>query len=573
MSQASPAIVRNHAGDLSVVAYRGVGGALIAFDLPEAAADGLAGFAIDRADPLGVTRPLLNRISFDRPLTAEGGPAARHWTNCHLAPFQHFRWVDIPPAVVTGAYTYTVTARYFTAKDGELRDGDSAAVTLPLLVDDWERFRLGFTRGYLSSQGYVDKFHDAEGRPLDYRKRPKTLDYDTAPYEPQYDWLGFTGRRVLFDFLDACVADPSCTVDMFAYDFDEPQMLARLKALGPRLRAFLDDASLHTDDTALEPKVKERLVESAGADNVKTGHFGRFAHCKVLIRKDAAGKAVAVLAGSANFSIRGLYAQANNIFVFDDPTVADLYEQAFEQAFTDPRHFRSAPIATSWHDVAGPGIPSASLCFSPHHDGELSLGPVGDAIKHAKSSVLFAVMQWGGGPVTDEIAKLPGRDDVLALGVIDDPGGARVFSAKAPNGRLVPFDYLHGQVPWPFHEELGRDPEDPAEGRVIHDKFVVVDFNGDTPSVFFGSSNLAKGGEEENGDSLVACEDPVVVSAFAVEAVRNIDHFAFRAARHGATEAHPLVLRTGRWWARYYDPQRVHCRDRELFAHPQRAGE
>jgi len=86
----------------------------------------------------------------------------------------------------------------------------------------------------------------------------------------------------VFDLLNECVNDKSITVDMFAYDFDEPDIVKLCEALGPRLRAFLDNASLHTG-TALEVQTHERLVKSAGAANVKQGHFQRFAHDKIII--------------------------------------------------------------------------------------------------------------------------------------------------------------------------------------------------------------------------------------------------------------------------------------------------
>src|SRR5208282_1621261 len=141
--------------------------------------------------------------------------------------------------------------------------------------------------------------------------QPKSLDYDTKPYQPQYEWLGAHARKMVFDFLTECVNDKTITVDLFAYDLDEPDVVKMLEALGPRLRAFLDNASLHTG-TALEVQVHSRLVKSAGAANVKQGHFQRFAHDKIIIQKKN-GAAVKVLTGSANFSVRGLYVQANNV--------------------------------------------------------------------------------------------------------------------------------------------------------------------------------------------------------------------------------------------------------------------
>jgi hypothetical protein len=574
------AIVVGESGEgLRVVAYRGVESALIAFDLAPDKTDKLAGFAIDRTDPKGSTEPLLNRISFDKPLTKEGGPPARHWTDSHLAPFQYFRWVDIPPDPVAGEYSYTVTPRYFVEDNPDdtqppMCDGRSATVTLPLVFDDFDHFKLGFTRGYLSSQAYVDRFHDDAGNPLDFRWRPLTLKKPTDQFQAQYEWLGFTGRKLLFDFLDECIADTTCTVDMLAFDFDDTDMLHKLEALGPRLRALFDADDAHTRTDALELTAQQALSGTAGDGHIKAVKFPRLAHWKVLIKKDATGNATKVLAGSANFSVRGLYSQANNIFVFDDAEVAGLYEEAFNQAFDHPPdEFNDAPIAADWHDVSGDGrgIPSASFCFSPHKDGETSLAKVSTAIARASSSVLYALMQWGGGSADKALDALPGRDKIFSSGVVDQSHAAVVYSPSHPNGTAVSFDFLHGEVPWPFHAEFGRDApgaKDEDVGKIIHDKFVVVDFNGEDPQAFFGSSNLAKGGEELNGDSLLACSDPLVVTAFAIEAIRNIDHYQFRCARQDATPAKPLGLKHGKWWNDWYAPGHQRCRDRELFANP-----
>ena len=68
----------------------------------------------------------------------------------------------------------------------------------------------------------------------------------------------------------------------------------------------------------------------------------------------------------------------------------------------------------------------------------------------------------------------------------------------------------------------------------IHD--VVVDFNGANPMAFTGSSNLASGGEQANGDGLAMIEDAAVANMFAIEAVALFDHYHFRqghADRHG----------------------------------------
>jgi hypothetical protein len=45
--------------------------------------------------------------------------------------------------------------------------------------------------------------------------------------------------------------------------------------------------------------------------------------------------------------------------------------------------------------------------------------------------------------------------------------------------------------------------------------------------VYCGSSNLATGGEEANGDNLLEIHDPDVATAFAIEALLLVDHYAF----------------------------------------------
>jgi phosphatidylserine/phosphatidylglycerophosphate/cardiolipin synthase-like enzyme len=284
-----------------------------------------------------------------------------------------------------------------------------------------------------------------------------------------------------------------------------------------------------------------------------------------------AGKAYKVLAGSANFSVRGLYVQANNVFVYDDPAVAALYSQAFDEAWANAAGFARSTVAAKYFPFSGAGIPTGRVAFSPHKAAAVSLKDVASAIRGARSSLLFAVMELGGGG--DVLASLRNaytRKDVLSLGVTQALGadgtqkGAKVFTASS-SGILVPFAALDKNVPQPFRKEWSG-----GMGQVIHDKFVVVDFNDADPVVFAGSSNLAEGGEESNGDNLVATTDRLVVSLYAVEAIRLVDHYAFRAALRGAKSASPLALQgpgaKAPWWAPYYDPKSRKYRERTLLA-------
>jgi phosphatidylserine/phosphatidylglycerophosphate/cardiolipin synthase-like enzyme len=431
-------------------------------------------------------------------------------------------------------------------------------VSLELMDEGYANLDVGFTRGHLSSQDYADRFDNAPFQPKD-----PTISFSTKPFERRWNWLGFHARRLIFDFLDEARDDPSVELDVFAFDLDEPDLIRALKALGPRLRLFLDDSKDHKKAGAPELDARKLLAGSAGEGNVKPGHFGRLAHDKVLIQKRG-GQALKVLTGSANFSIRGLYVQSNNVLVFDDRITADLYEQAFQKAWDDPANFDDSLIASRWFERHGRGLPSFEVSFAPHKDANLSLKPVADAIKDADSSVLFAIMDigQGSGRVLDEIRRLPKRRDLYAFGTTQRVGGSLRVRASGRPSTFIPFDYLRAKTPEPFRPEIAG-----GAGQVIHHKFVVVDFNDTDPVVYAGSSNLA-GGEAENGDNLLAIFDRNIATTYAVEAVRLIDHYRFRAAMRTATSTDPLRLkrRDEHWADDYFRKRNPRFLERQLFA-------
>jgi len=563
---------------LTVKAYVSDGSTLLAFDLPKPD-NSFAGFAIQRTPHGGTAQYLLNRLSFTNGVSVATTAETRVWTNSNEAPFQKFHWVDFPPTDETDQYTYTVTAMYF-AKGGGLEPRESAHVDVDFSQGfraTFSHFHAGFTRGYLSSQAYAARFQNAPIRPTQ-----KTFNYDTAPFEKQYVWLGYTARKMVFDFLKECLEDKSLKVDLFAYDLDEPDFISGLLQLAHegRLRAFLDDSKLHTSPTAVEPNVLKALRQ-IDANNVVTGHFNRFAHDKVLIQRDKQGRPLKVLAGSANFSVRGLYVQANNVLTMDDPVTAATYGQVFELAFGAAKQpgsgsaavstaFKKSPLSTDWahpSESANPSLPKFDVSFAPHADPNVSLSVVDDAIKNAKSSVIFAVMELsGGGDVLQSLCTLDERSNIFSYGVTQNAGGVSLFRpGSAQHGEFATFSYLSKQVPQPFRAETSG-----GMGQVIHNKFVVVDFNGDNPVVFTGSSNLAAGGEGENGDNLLAIYDRNIAAGYAVEAIRLVDHYHFRMLQQQHPASSPVTLQgagstQNPWWAPYYEEGTNKFFERVLF--------
>jgi hypothetical protein len=160
------------------------------------------------------------------------------------------------------------------------------------------------------------------------------------------------------------------------------------------------------------------------------------------------------------------------------------------------------------------------------------------------------------------------KPTVFSYGTVETATGLAVQRGDGQMGDVADFAYLKSKVPYPFTAEF-----DPGPGIHIHNKFIVIDFNGDSPAVFTGSSNLAEGGEKANGDSLIMIEDKVLAEIYAIEALKIFDHYSFRDKMKSATDAKPLTLwypgKQGEatpWWQSSYNPNDIKYRDRCLFA-------
>jgi hypothetical protein len=558
---------------LAVTGYAGDRTVLLAFDLPEAKTKDLAGFAIAVSEPDKEPDPkkryfLGNRMSFEDDVTSKTAYDAKIWKPSDKAPFQAFHWAHYP-SLGFGRYTYTVFAMYF---DGDsVKPGPSVDLAVDLLPQAEGVVNLGFTRTMISSQAYVEKFRNQPLYPA-----PQSTEPYPAEYIERHIWLGAHARELVMGFLEKCVNDPGVTLDAFTFDLDESEIIRNICTLGPRARVFQDNSKSHcwlepdidgmqhngasTGEPALEPGAV-KVMRQAGA-GVKTGHFSNLSHNKVFIRKRN-GVAEAVLTGSTNFTIRGLYVQANSVLVFEDPRVAGLYAQAFDQAWSSSStaEFRKSSIAKDWHDVRIGGTRYA-FSFAPH-EKPYPLDEIKKAIDTSKRTVFFAMMQMqkSTGVAVKAIKDLPEREDLYSVGVIQHEGDISLFKVDTGDKNFTHASaaYLVKNVPPPFKKEISG-----GSGQVIHHKLVVCDFNGENPVVFCGSSNLATGGEKDNSDNLIAIYDRDIAVMYAVETIRQYEHFRFRSLQKGATEAKPLRLKKTDEWARpFYEKGNIRERERE----------
>lgn len=204
------AIRAKNSSSLSLVAYRGDAKTLLAFDLTEEQARNLAGFTIKVSPPGVAPYYLYNTLRFEDP-AAHAQLASESPNSSVNAPFHKFRWLHVPGSVhqglspAYGTYTYAVTPRYFDEKGSMQQIDPAVATTIDIDVGplDTAAVQVGFTRGYVQSQAFVNHFG------LEAMIRPPTDDllFDTSQvagtnakgqqftYEDMYAWSGFTAAR------------------------------------------------------------------------------------------------------------------------------------------------------------------------------------------------------------------------------------------------------------------------------------------------------------------------------------------------------------------------------------------
>jgi phosphatidylserine/phosphatidylglycerophosphate/cardiolipin synthase-like enzyme len=551
--------------------HRGEGMALAAMNWKDGKPpDDFVGFAIEYKEPGGAEFfPLNNRVAFAR----VGGGVDPETRSTLLSPIQKFRWVHFPRnAALPGDFTYKVTPVFMDDAD-KLTYGEPQDAAIELRRETYPgQLNVTFTRGFVSSQAFVDRFQSAgdistllpanadEG--LTFKPtHPKTKD--------ALAWMGFEARHAILELLDQAIDDKDAQVRVVAYDMSAPDVVERLEKLGPRLKVIIDDDGTHGKPDSGETQSAERLAASAGGDNVKRQHMGGLQHNKTIVVDGP--KVKAAVGGSTNYSWRGFFVQSNNAVVLHGQAAVDHFGAAFDHYWdNDGVAGFGKTSSAQFTDLGLDGI-DASVGFSPYAKPNSMLGKIADDIgNHATSSVLYslAFLYQTPGAIRDAIDKVTSDEATFVYGISDRRLGG--LNLQKPNGNVAAVrpSALGADAPEPFKSEPTG-----GGGVRMHHKFVVIDFDKPTARVYLGSYNFSSAADGKNGENLWAIRDRRVATAYAVEALRIFDHYHFRVAQEEAADkTKELTLaRPPRssgekpWWDEdYTNPQKV--RDRELFA-------
>lgn len=574
----------------SLKAYQGAQMTLLAMDLDQKPAAGtFAGFTLEYTGPNGIRTPLKNLLNF------AGTDGVSEST---VSPYQAFKWVHFPGSfsqqpLAAGNWDYHATPRHFDASKQLLPLDPARTVSVTIPVGDFTKggVSVGFTRAFLKSQAYANRYGAntrlkpaaAAGAGWLFDTSAKAGTHPTFgdfTYEDMYLWLGYTARRHLYEALDTAIADNTITVEVFAYDLNDPGIANRCLDLAGkgRIRIILDNAALHTTPAGAahpseEDDFTQRFIAAAkpGAEIFRC-RFARYSHSKVIILKKN-GAAFRVLTGATNFAVTGLCVNANHVVIFDRPDVAQYYSDVFNSCWQvgAAGPFRASAFATATKVFATAGFPHTEIEFAPH-EATYAQNLLDGITAHVQGptieSVLFAVMEMGTnstGSLIRALRELHRNDAIYTYGVTDNSSGdISLYKPGRKNGLLIDAKKATRELPPPFKDEAN------LPGHAIHHKFVITNFNQASARVYCGSSNLALGGEKQNGDNLVCIKDEDVATAFAIEAMRLTDHYNYRSVREpdlGPPNQEPRKLdNTGSWVNKFFDPNDIRCVERTVLA-------
>lgn len=553
----------NKQNGVSVRAYKGDAMTLLAFDLQTALRKNLAGFTIQYYLKGSAEKYYIyNRLYLPDAIRTASNIPANEKNSTLYAPIQKMNWVHVPNTnvntqnAVFGDYVYEVTPRYIV--DGKLealKPELTVAVEINVSPFDMKNTKIGFTRGFVSSVAYAKRFNveNNKVRPnktdllFDITKKADDAQrwndtkrkYETVPYtyEEQHKWLGWQARERVLEFLDQVLNDATLSLKALAYDLNEPEVCKRLLQLASqgKLKILLDDAGEHGEHASMEQAFENLFhAQATGNSQLVRGHYKSLAHCKVFIQMNAANQAQKVLTGSTNFSTNGLYINSNHVLVFDNPAIAERYNNYFENSFSEAKLLAikgQEPTALDY-TFDEVGLPKMTITFAPHkkEDAQRIFDRISSRItKTDTTDVLFAIMKDGSqSSILSAVRTQLKNENTFTYGITDtisktgDDYEVFLYKPNTSRGIRVAAKGIENVLPPPFGKVAG------ISGYAIHHKFIVVNFKGTNPVVYCGSSNLAFTPEQNNGDNLLEIFDKDIVTAFAIEALRLVDHFHWR---------------------------------------------
>ena len=538
---------------ISLKAYAGVTGVLLAMNVEPDRRPGLLGFAIKRVDGRSGRREWLAGMLPFPTMAAKAGTLFPS----NIAPIQKFRWSDYRVYPET-LYTYTAYPVYGAPGSLKLGTGVTIAVkTASLLQGD---HTVLFNRAAAASQAFSRKFPEVDAQIEAARKARQPLPELPAA---ALAWLSRGVLEQIVHFIGRAT-DATWAIDIAIYEYELPEIIAAVKAAyarGVNLRIVYHAKA---GDKQTEEN-EHNLAELP--DAVKRARVTSYIchHKFMVLSKLELGQRSpqAVLCGSTNFTHNGVYRQANVVHVANVSDVARPYLDLFEQLFQGANSTATRRYITQTNPISREK--SVFVGFSPR-TGKADLQTFVDTVKAAQRDVLFCTA-----------FDLYDGLETAFLGAPQDP----ILRYGLQNSRSA-ITGFHGDRTADFtatallSEGLEGFLKESTKGQkgniLIHTKLIIVDFTSDSPIVISGSHNFSNNASQGNDENFLILQDNVdVADCYGCELMRLYDHYRFRFRSKGNAEgvlpARPLTLTPDdRWTEGYFTPGSLKMADRLRFA-------
>ena len=524
---------------ITLKAYAGTTGILLAFNVTGELRKDLLGFAIRRKIDGKAWKWLQGSLRFP------GEEVDLKPVNSNIAPIQKFRWSDYAVYPET-KYTYEVWAVY--GSPGNLSYIQGPEVTVKTESVNRGKHRIVFNRAVAASQAYSRRFGKTNP---DDKNDPRYLE--------ARDWLSRGMLQHIEKFIKkAKNSDYALDLALFEFEYDGfVELLRKQSDKGVRISIIYHGQPGDGQTLANEEHLKPIADEFKRARHTSALFHQKFI---VLKQKNESGEYVprAVLTGTANFTPNGLWRQANVIHVIFDRQLANEYEKLYRHLLTSDGYSDTKKfIRTNF-----PLLKESNLfqSFSPR-SGYVDIDLL-EEILHQASSEVFICSAF----------KL--HDRISAALDIDNPKVCR-FGLQNSRSTITGIHRNRSFVVPAFLKEglegFLKESTAKQKGNIyIHLKTIITDFTTSRPTVIVGSHNFSEPASAKNDENFVVIKgDTEVADTYFCEMMRLYDHYRFRhnLNKKGTGSDSLLCLRPDDSWTNdYYDPGNLKYDERMKFS-------
>lgn len=542
-------------GALKVSVVAGTHVVLMAFDMEDAAAKKLRGFAVSRSGGSGAQGWLCGIKYF--PSLLEHTPDTGAEFSSREQPIQSFLWSDYraEPGV---QYEFTVVALCGAVDAMEEAHTVKFKVKTEKENDPKSAHAVWFNRGAVASHELASEFKNKHIT----KAMVNDVSADGQLGDAEVRWLSRGLAEACLAFINGAKAGEGLRV--CAYEFTYQPILWALKRA--RLRGVDVQIVYHDTKKPKDANVKAiteaKLPKSICHPRTRTS----IPHNKFIV-KLVKNKPREVWTGSTNFTDTGFYGQTNVGHLVRDAKVAKTYLAYWDLVKQDLTHGEMTPqtMALTANPANAIAHDSIQLVYSPRTT-DIMLDWYGLRVRDAGA---MALMTLPFNVVPQVMSAMDAKSDSLRLVILENEQTAEINAAEKRNkGRLV---FSNGEL---FGKKLTRNPRGGAKYRpvahypvdkwfieeelarpinsghvfFVHSKILVIDPLSDDPLICSGSANFSTNSLIANDENMLLIRGEMrVADIYMTEFDRIFRHFYARnatneIAAHGSSSKNPLHL-------------------------------